>query len=102
MALHDLLLDLLEAFDGHLIEHGVLNRPWPLLKLAVVLPDILVKLVYFKLMVNLDYLLGHHLVLLEQAIDDLEGPLLSRQELRRALMVSGLIELDYSSFRNGG
>ena len=78
IVLHDLVLNLFKAFDGHFIEQRVFNRPWPLFKLAVVLPDILVKLVYFHLMIYLNYLLGHHLVLLEQAVDDLVGPLLIR------------------------
>lgn len=100
IVLHDLVLNLLKAFDGHFIEQRVLNRPWPLLKLAVVLPDTLVKLVYFNLLINKDYLLGHHLVLFEQPVDDLERSLLIWQELGRPLVIAGLIELEDPSFRD--
>jgi hypothetical protein len=48
------------------------------------------------------YLLGHYLVLFEQAIDDLVGSLLIRQELERPLLIAGLVELDYPSFRDSG
>ena len=102
IVLHDLVLNLFKAFDGHFIEQRVLLRPWPLLKLAVVLPDTLVELFYFHLMIYQYYLLGHYLVLFEQAIDDLVGSLLIRQELERPLLIAGLVELDYPSFRDSG
>jgi hypothetical protein len=51
-------------------------------------------------MIYKNYLLSHHLVLLEQAIDNFEGSFLIRQELRRPLMIAGLIELDDPSFRD--